>query len=107
MIGEIIKKQRVARAMTIYAVSSQAGVSLSHLGRIERGERNPSGYVLRKLSNPLGFTEIELFKLAGLLSSDEVDDRMEKFKVEMKRETYYCLALLLNKIDTFNAKEVQ
>ena len=45
-----------------------AGVSASHLGRIERGERFPSGSVLRKIARPLGFEEDELFTLAGYLS---------------------------------------
>ena len=102
MIGEIIKKQRKARAMSLYDISSQSRVSPSHLGRIERGERNPSGQVLRQVAKPLGFTEIELFKLAGLLPPDKVDDRMENFKEELKRETLNCLALLLHKIDALN-----
>jgi len=44
-----------------------AGVSASHLGRIERGERFPSGSVLRRIAGPLGFEEDELFTLAGYL----------------------------------------
>ena len=46
-----------------------SGVSASHLGRIERGERFPSGSVLRKIAGPLGFEEDELFILAGYLSA--------------------------------------
>ena len=45
-----------------------SGVSPSHLGRIERGERFPSASILRKLAKPLGFEEDELFTLAGYLS---------------------------------------
>ena len=45
-----------------------SGVSPSHLGRIERGERFPSAAILRKLAKPLGFEEDELFTLAGYLS---------------------------------------
>ena len=45
-----------------------SGVSPSHLGRIERGERFPSALILRKLAKPLGFGEDELFTLAGYLS---------------------------------------
>lgn len=46
-----------------------SGVSASHLGRIERGERFPSAHVLRKIAGPLGSEEDELFTLAGYLSS--------------------------------------
>ena len=46
-----------------------SGVSASHLGRIERGERFPSAHILRKIAKPLGFGEDELFTLAGYLSA--------------------------------------
>ena len=46
-----------------------SGVSPSHLGRIERGERFPSAGILKKISKPLGFEEDELFTLAGYLSN--------------------------------------
>jgi transcriptional regulator with XRE-family HTH domain len=49
-------------------LAEKSGVSPSHLGRIERGERFPSAVILRKLAKPLGFEEDELFTLAGYLS---------------------------------------
>ena len=67
-LGEIIKQQRVAMSLTLQELAGKAGVSSSHLGRIERGERFPSAHVLRKIANPLGFEENELFALAGYLS---------------------------------------
>jgi len=45
-----------------------SGVSPSHLGRIERGERFPSAHILRRIAKPLGFDENDLFTLAGYLS---------------------------------------
>jgi len=45
-----------------------SGVSSSHLSRIERGERFPSAHILRKIAQPLGFKEDELFTLANYLS---------------------------------------
>ena len=45
-----------------------SGISPSHLGRIERGERFPSARILHKIAKPLGFEENELFTLAGYLS---------------------------------------
>jgi len=55
-------------SLTLQELSGRAGVSSSHLGRIERGERFPSAHVLRKIAKPLGFEENELFALAGYLS---------------------------------------
>ena len=67
-LGEIIRHQRVTIPLTLQGLAQKAGVSPSHLGRIERGERFPSARTLRKIAKPLGFEEEELFTLAGYLS---------------------------------------
>jgi len=67
-LGEIIRQQRVSIPLTLQELTAKSGVSSSHLGRIERGERFPSASILRKIANPLGFEENELFTLAGYLS---------------------------------------
>jgi len=70
-LGRILKQQRVSLPLTLRDLSAMSGVSASHLGRIERGERFPSGSVLRKIAGPLGFEEDELFTLAGYLSPQQ------------------------------------
>jgi transcriptional regulator with XRE-family HTH domain len=67
-LGEIIRQQRVTIPLTLQELANLGGVSPSHLGRIERGERFPSARILRKIAKPLGFEEDELFTLAGYLS---------------------------------------
>jgi transcriptional regulator with XRE-family HTH domain len=67
-LGEIIRQGRVTQRLTLSQLSAMSGVSSSHLGRIERGERYPSGSILRKIAEPLGFEENELFTLAGYLT---------------------------------------
>ncbi len=67
-MGEIIRQQRVAIPLTLQELAQKAGVSPSHLGRMERGERFPSARILRRIAKPLGFDEEELFTLAGYLS---------------------------------------
>lgn len=67
-LGKILKERRVMVPLTLQQLSRASGVSSSHLGRIERGERFPSGSVLRKIARPLGSEESELFTLAGYLS---------------------------------------
>lgn len=69
--GEILRQERVRIPLTLQELSSQSGVSPSHLGRIERGERFPSAGVLKRISKPLGLEEDEIFTLAGYLSADE------------------------------------
>ncbi len=67
-LGEILKQRRLSLSLTLGKISAMCGVSVSHLGRIERGERFPSGSILRRIAKPLGFEEDELFTLAGYLS---------------------------------------
>ena len=55
-------------SLTLQELAAKSGVSSSHLGRIERGERFPSARTLRRIAKPLGFEEDELFTLAGYLS---------------------------------------
>lgn len=54
--------------LTLQELADAADVSPSHLGRIEKGSRYPSGHVLKRISKPLGYDENELFTLAGYLS---------------------------------------
>jgi transcriptional regulator with XRE-family HTH domain len=68
-LGETIRRQRLFKPLTQRELAVTAGISQSHLGRIERGERFPSARVLRRIAKPLGFGEDELFTLAGYLSS--------------------------------------
>ena len=67
-LGKILKQQRITVPLTLQELAAISGVSSSHLGRIERGERFPSARILRKIAKPLGFDEDELFTLAGFLS---------------------------------------
>ena len=68
-LGRILKQQRLMIPLTLAQLAATSGISSSHLGRIERGERFPSASILRKIAKPLGFEENELFSLAGYLSS--------------------------------------
>lgn len=67
-LGGIIKQQRISLSLTLQELAASSGVSASHLGRIERGERFPSAHILQRIAKPLAFGEDELFTLAGYLS---------------------------------------
>lgn len=67
-LGEIIRRARVMHRLTLNRLGTISGVSSSHLGRIERGERYPSGTILRKIAEPIGFEEAELMTMAGYLT---------------------------------------
>jgi len=67
-LGKILKQRRVTIPMTLQELGQAAGVSPSHLGRIERGDRFPSARILCKIARPLSIDEQELFALADYLS---------------------------------------
>jgi len=67
-LRKMLKQQRLMTDLTLRQLSASSGVSASHIGRIERGERFPSAHILQKIAIPLGFEENELFTLAGYLS---------------------------------------
>ena len=77
-LGKIIKQQRISIPLTLQELSKISGVSSSHLGRIERGERFPSARILRSIAKPLGFEEQELFTLANFLSPSETGKEREE-----------------------------
>ena len=67
-LGKILRQRRVMVPLTLQELAHASGLSPSHLGRIEKGDRFPSARVLRKIANPLGLAESELLTLAGYLS---------------------------------------
>lgn len=78
-LGLILRARRKEKGLTLTQLSSLSGLHIAHIGRIEKGERFPRGRTLRKLAEPLGFSELELCKLAGFISEDAVD-REDKVK---------------------------
>ena len=68
-LGRILKQRRVMIPLTLRKLAAISGISASHLGRIERGERFPSASILQRIAKPLGFGESELLSLAGYLSA--------------------------------------
>ena len=73
-LGKIIKQQRQAQQLTLHELSAASGVSPSHLGRIEKGDRFPSAAILQRIAKPLGFDEDEIFTLAGYLSPHMIEE---------------------------------
>ena len=100
-LGEILKQHRKAKGLTLQLLSQRSKVSVSHVARIERGERFPSGHILHKLASPLDFSEVELLKLANFMSRDASDDRLDRLKKEIKAEIAHALMSLWKRIDDF------
>lgn len=54
IVGANIKRLRKERGLSQEALAGEAGLAMRHLGRIERGEGNPTVAVLGKLAEVLG-----------------------------------------------------
>ena len=67
-LSKMLKQRRLMAELTLRQLAASSGVSSSHLGRIEKGERFPSGKVLRKIAKTLELDETQLLILAGYLS---------------------------------------
>ncbi|OIO46120.1 MAG: hypothetical protein AUJ31_02480 [Parcubacteria group bacterium CG1_02_39_15] len=87
-IGETIRQHRVLLKLTLQKLATESGVSASHLGRVEKGERSLSVNVLRKIIKPLKFSEDELLALfgyppllksSGRLTPSDVQKAIEEF----------------------------
>ncbi len=101
-LGTIIKRQRLMVPLTLRELADTAGVSSSHLGRVERGERFPSARILRKIAKPLGFEENELFMLAGYLSGGspaEAESR-ESYPYNKGLDPYVARVLAQEPVET-------
>jgi len=64
----MVKQRRLMAGLTLEQLSVMSGVSPSHLGRIERGQRFPSASILQKIAKPLLIDEVQLLISAGFLS---------------------------------------
>ena len=59
-IGPAIRAMRLERGMTLDQLSSAAGISASHLSRLERGQAEPSFTVASALAKAIGVSLSEL-----------------------------------------------
>lgn len=84
-IGPAIRKLRHEQSLTLDDLAAQAGISASHLSRLERGQTLPSFTVLAGIAHVLGvsideFAQLEQdvtvldHELGGMLSSLGMDD---------------------------------
>jgi transcriptional regulator with XRE-family HTH domain len=70
-LGEYLREQRVAAAMSLRQLAEQSGVSNPYLSMIERGLRNPSAQVLQQIAKSLQISAEQLYLRAGIISVEE------------------------------------
>lgn len=62
IIGDRIRILRTEKGISQEELAHKAGVSTSHIGKLERGEKNPSLNSIEKVINALETTFEDLFK---------------------------------------------
>lgn len=65
-LGRAIRNGREVYGISQEALAHQAGIDRSHMGKIERGERNVTALNLLRIADALGATVAEIFGEAGL-----------------------------------------
>ena len=63
-LGQAIQELRIAKDWSQEELALQADVDRSYMGRLERGERNPSYEVLLQIADTLGVRGSELLAAA-------------------------------------------
>jgi transcriptional regulator with XRE-family HTH domain len=102
-LGEIIRRQRVIMSLTLAELAERSGVSASHLGRIERGERFPSARILRRLAQPLGVEEGELMTWANYLSPASVAEEGPTYLGDRRLDPHVARMLSQEPVDVQRA----
>jgi transcriptional regulator with XRE-family HTH domain len=62
LVGENVKRIRLARGLTQEQFAEQSGFSQQYLSTLERGHRNPSIVTLYELATALGVSHVELVR---------------------------------------------
>ena len=65
-LGEAVRTARKAKGLSQDALADAAGIDRSHMGKIERGERNVTLLNMLKIAAALNVTATELLREAGL-----------------------------------------
>ena len=65
-VGKAVRSIRVERGMSQEDLAHLAGVDVSYLGRVERGDNNVAIITLQKIAASLGVSVARLIEVAGI-----------------------------------------
>lgn len=95
-VGELIKKHRKEKKITLKELGGMVNLSYSYLSQIESGTRQPSPNILERLSEALNVPHIELMIAAGFVRPIKIEINKdfkpdselsnEEFKEKLKEE---------------------
>jgi transcriptional regulator with XRE-family HTH domain len=76
-VGDYIREQREAAAISVRRLAQEAGVSNPYLSQVERGLRKPSAEVLQQIAKALRISAEQLYVRAGLLEDRGTPSEVE------------------------------
>lgn len=71
-LGNYIREKRTSKGLTLRGLAELAGLSFSHLSKIERGEHQPSDETIEVLAKSLDISKSELFSIKNF-TDDELN----------------------------------
>ncbi len=92
IVGERIKYHRLEKSLSQEQLALMAGVSPAHIGRLERGQKNPSLISIEKVLNALDVSFEDFFKY---------------IQPSTKEDENLVLPLLMNKLSKLSIKDQQ
>lgn len=105
ILGAQLRSFRILKGFSIEELSHKAGINPSHLGKIERGERNFTVSSLNKIVEALGITYLQLFHFekdpAPELSANPIIEKtlayLSVMTAEEQKHIYKTVQLLSEK----------
>ena len=70
-LGDIIRRQRELRRLSVRKFAEIVGISNPYLSQIERGLRAPSDRVVEAMARSLELSTDDLYEMAGIVPPDE------------------------------------
>jgi transcriptional regulator with XRE-family HTH domain len=86
LVGEALRRNRLAQRRTIAEVARDACVSLPYLSEVERGRKEPSSEVLAAVCDAL---RIELSDLLAEVRSELVEDNAQVLRLDPARRRHH------------------
>lgn len=93
-IGQNIRKHRNIKQLSQEALAERADLTTNYLGQIERGEKNPTIYILEKITNSLDMPLSDL-----ILESENIQN--SSLSIEHLRIYEYLRKFSSEKISRF------
>jgi transcriptional regulator with XRE-family HTH domain len=87
----LVRSLREAQGLTLESLADRAGIHRTHLGLLERGERQPTLSVAVKISEALDLKTSEILLKSELIGSGKVNERDAFLTMAVRAEQANCI----------------